>query len=266
MRWAFINLDKCFWFIWKIQIIIMKLKVKIDSLVSTGRGRIFQKACAILILISMLLSVVSILIKNNDLLMIFGSIFLFLIFAISFLDRAVECFLSPFTSIRYFFLTSVVFNGILFLYFYEYVYSNSYIAISGFALIFCLFSLIANSKVAQIVNTIIEIILGIVCILAKFTISKLYKSVITSIQMATSDVATFDVATSDEIINDFVDIMGEYSINNIIDTSIYPLIIINGFALLICTVHSYWINKYNSGKEITWDNSKIQEYLSEIKK
>ena len=46
-----------------------------------------------------------------------------------------------------------------------------------------------------------------------------------------------------------------------IEFTLTPNQVINGIALLICEIHSYWIDKYNGGKEITHDIKKLKEYI-----
>lgn len=104
----------------------------------------------------------------------------------------------------------------------------------------------ANTTVAKTGNAIIEILLGIIS-LSKTLVSYFFDQVLTK-----------------QINNTPFDVMSmENSILHQIDYFIFPLLIINGFALLLCTVHSYWIDKYNDGKEITWDDELCQKYISE---
>ena len=48
-----------------------------------------------------------------------------------------------------------------------------------------------------------------------------------------------------------------------IDYALFLPLLINGFALLLCEIHAYWIEKYNDNKEITWDKDKMEEYTKE---
>lgn len=46
----------------------------------------------------------------------------------------------------------------------------------------------------------------------------------------------------------------ERTLSNSIDNVLYPLLVINGIAILVSLLHSYWIEKYNDNKQIGWED------------
>lgn len=244
-------INKFFNFIWELQKIIMKIKIKIDNFQTNFVYKILKKFCGISIILTFILTIMFACFYNINLATIFASIFLSLILIDSYLFSTVKAFFSPFTSVRYFLLVSIVFNGIFVLIMFAHSGIEYSFAIWLFAVIFCCISLLSNTKIAKTANAIIELSLGVGGIALKILLSSLYE------ENFASDITQVLGQSFGNIAN----LILENLISNMIDTYLYPLLIINGIALLICTIHSYWIDKYHNGKEITWDKNLISEYI-----
>lgn len=167
----------------------------------------------------------------------------------------VKFILSTFTSMRCFLIVSILLNWLVSFVFTEFLFSYSkyanIIVTVIFSILFCGISLLTNKKVAKVANTIIEIVLGLVSLIKVFIAYGFDTYIFPNL-----------TSTIDEVIK-LKETLSAYENNLIsqIDLALLPLLIINGLALLICEVHSYWIDKYNDGKEITWDKSLLMEYI-----
>ena len=252
--------DCMFDFIWKIQKCIMKFKITVEKMEDTWLYKAIEKFFSVTYLISFALTVFSLFfIKNQILLNISIIVFLVSLFITTYLKDTLKAFLSPFTSIRYFFLISVAFNLLLFSILLE---RSSIMATILSIFIFLAISLISNTEISITANTIIEITLAVL-VATKDYLSTLFphfcRNLIDKcINNATMDIATSDIAEATEYINH---IKEETLIQ--IDNILFPLLLINGFALLLCAIHSYWIKKYNYDKQITWDKKLINKYINQ---
>ncbi len=244
-------INNFFNFIWESQKLIMKIKIKIDNFQTNIIFIILKKFLGISIILTFILTIMFACFGSINLSTIFASILLSLVLIDSYLFSTVKAFFSPFTSVRYFVLVSIIFNGVFVLIMCAYNGLEYNVAIWLFAIIFCCISLLSNTKIAKTVNAIIELSLGVGGIALKMLLSSLYESTF-------ADDITQALGQS---VGDIANLMLENLISNMIDTYLYPLLIINGIALLICTIHSYWIEKYHNGKEITWDKNLINEYI-----
>ena len=108
-----------------------------------------------------------------------------------------------------------------------------------------------NKKVAKVSNTIIEIVLSLLSLIKIFITYGFDTYIFPKLTSTIDEVIKLKEALSTH----------ENILISQIDLALLPLLIINGLALLICEVHSYWIDKYNEGKEITWDKSLLMEYI-----
>lgn len=118
-----------------------------------------------------------------------------------------------------------------------------------FSIIFWFICILSNSKVATTANTIVEIVLAFVNAFKEHLLNKFYDYFYNEINTNAESIATNDMTAINENYN-----LWEREITNYISNILFPLLIINGIALLLCVFHSYWIEKYNSGDEIIWDN------------
>lgn len=240
--------------IWIIQIKLMKFQLIFNSWVNKNKKR-YYKFCTFVVLVFFLLTLVFSQI-NKQLLQISFMLFVISLSLFSLL-LIIKILIYTFTSIRCYFLVSIILNMILSNFIAKGLISNSsnvnFFSILIFTLIFCTISLFSNSNVGITSNTIIEILLGMVA-LTKTFISYLFEKQIFSKLPATIDEVV-------QVKSAFLQIENSLLIQ--IDYILFPLLIINGLALLICTVHSYWIKKYNDGQEITWDKKLIKIYVEE---
>ena len=94
----------------------------------------------------------------------------------------------------------------------------------------CIYSLIANNKVATAANQVHSTILGLIVIMKDMILYALPASYLNQVTPAGD---TYEKAI-------------EVSFGTIF----YPLLAINLIALLLCTLKGYWIDKYNNGKDL----------------
>lgn len=90
------------------------------------------------------------------------------------------------------------------------------------------FSLLANNKVAQLVNGLFSTLFGLLVLLKDFITSLLYDDLLLKLFKISSE--------------DFSDVW------NVVMT---PLLVINITALMLCSIKGYWIEKYNDCNDIT---------------
>ncbi|MGN0509273.1 MAG: hypothetical protein ACI4GX_08550 [Ruminococcus sp.] len=245
------KINKFFNFIWKLQKLIMKIKIKIDNFQTNFVYKILKKFLGISAILTFILTIMFACFYSINLATIFASIFLSLILIDSYLFSTVKAFFSPFTSVRYFLLVSVIFNGVFVLIMYAHSGIEYSVAICLFAIIFFCISLLSNTKIAKTANAIIELSLGVGGIALKMLLSSFYENKFAG-----------DITQAlGQSVGDIANLTLENLLSGMIDTYLYPLLMINGIALLICTIHSYWIDKYHNGKEITWDKNLISEYI-----
>lgn len=109
-----------------------------------------------------------------------------------------------------------------------------------FGLVWNYFCVIANTSVGITVNTIIAGALGIIMLVANTIFLLLPQG--------------YNFGFSDEVIKQFTDlgytVLQMYQI--MINMTTVPLLIINGVSIVICQLKSYWVEKYNDGKQITY--------------
>lgn len=109
-----------------------------------------------------------------------------------------------------------------------------------FGLVWNYFCVIANTSVGITVNTIIAGALGIIMLVANTIFLLLPQG--------------YNFGFSDEVIKQFTDlgytVLQMYQI--MINMITVPLLIINGVSIVICQLKSYWVEKYNDGKQITY--------------
>lgn len=253
MKKAFSVFDFIFTLVWQIQKLIMKFSLKINNYLKYKNFNKHKKAIGILMFLDFIIMIIFCLLNYNNLFTICAVIFLICVFMILHLSSTIKAFLSPFTSIRYFFLISVIYNGLFYWIIYAYSGISYIIILIGFALIFCVISLLSNTEISKTANALIELILGIGGIVTKIALTSFYKS-----KYAPQLIERFGIS-----IGEVSNVLVENIISSQIDTYLYPLLIINGIALIICTFHSYWIIKYNNGKQITWDKKLIKKYINQ---
>lgn len=94
----------------------------------------------------------------------------------------------------------------------------------------CIYSLIANNKVATVANQVHSTILGLIVIMKDMILYALPASYLNRVTPAGD---TYEKAI-------------EVSFGTIFS----PLLAINLIALLLCTLKGYWIDKYNNGKDL----------------
>ena len=100
----------------------------------------------------------------------------------------------------------------------------------------CIYSLIANNKVATVANQVHSTILGLIVIMKDMILYSLPASYLNQVTPAGD---TYEKAI-------------EVSFG----TLFYPFLAINLIALLLCTLKSYWIEKYNNGKDLVLPEEK----------
>lgn len=129
--------------------------------------------------------------------------------------------------------------------------SGYIIVFSIFAIMWCMYSLIANNKVATVANQIISTILACI-VLLKDTIISFIPDIPLDIEPAAG-------YTSEKLI--------ELTFN----LAFNPVLAINLFAMLLCTLKGYWIEKYNDNKDLgyqepedtDWDNTENKDIEKE---
>lgn len=239
--------------IWNTQVIIMRLNLSYDNFYTKYKNRFLKSGFVLFLIFGVLLALVcyfkiDILADIFKCLMWISLVIMSILYAIKFI-------LSTFTSIRCFFLVSILLNRLVSFLFTEFLYSYSeyanIIATLIFSILFCGISLLTNKKVAKVSNTIIEIVLSLLSLIKVFITYGFDTYIFPKLTSTIDEVIKLKEALSTQ----------ENILISQIDLALLPLLIINGLALLICEVHSYWIDKYNEGKEITWDKSLLMEYI-----
>lgn len=253
MEKIFLVFNCIFEFVWKAQTFIMNFNIRVDRFFKRKDLKKAKNVIGILICIDFIIMFTLFLLNYHNIFTISVIVLLILVFMILHLSSTIKAFLSPFTSIRYFFLISVIYNGLLFWIIYAYSGISYIIILIGFALIFCVISLLSNTEIAKTANALIELILGIGGIALKMALTSFFRST-----YANQLIEKFDFS-----LGEIGNILAENILSSIIDTYLYPLLVINGIALIICTFHSYWIKKYNNDKQITWDKRLINEYINQ---
>ncbi len=94
----------------------------------------------------------------------------------------------------------------------------------------CIYSLIANNKVATVANQVHSTILGLIVIMKDMIIYSLPAAYLNRVTPA-GDTYETAIETSFGMI-------------------FYPILAINLIALLLCSLKGYWIEKYNDGKDL----------------
>lgn len=94
----------------------------------------------------------------------------------------------------------------------------------------CIYSLMANNKVATAANQVHSTVLGLIVIMKDIII---YSIPATYLNKVTAAGDTYEKAI-------------EVSFG----TLFYPILAINLIALLLCTLKGYWIEKYNGGQDL----------------
>ncbi len=126
----------------------------------------------------------------------------------------------------------------------------SLLAILVFAVLFFVASLIANTKIATTANTIIEVLLALASVIKGAIINEIYKFYNKQLGILSKEMLTQQIlAQKNEYYSEF-----ERTLSNSIDNVLYPLLVINGIAILVSLLHSYWIEKYNDNKQIGWED------------
>jgi len=100
----------------------------------------------------------------------------------------------------------------------------------------CIYSLIANNKVATVANQVHSTILGLIVIMKDMIIYSLPAAYLNRVTPA-GDTYEKAIETSFGMI-------------------FYPILAINLIALLLCTLKGYWIDKYNDGKDLVLPEEK----------
>lgn len=237
-------LNKLFNGIWNIQIRIMHCNLSFNSFFDKYNKRFRIIGFIFLIFFLVVLMILYLLQIYNILFDIF-KVLTFSSFLAIIILYIIKIILSSFTSLRFFFGVSILLNLAISHILANLLYSHSgyekLISIILFTFLYCAISLLANTKVSKVANTIIEISLGLLSLIKVF-ISYGFDTYIFPQLTSTID----EVLQAKEILS-----FMENELIKQIEVALLPLLIINGCALLICEVHSYWIDKYNEGKEIT---------------
>lgn len=237
---------KFFDVIWCCQQKIIKASKQFNS-ITKGTYKIFIRCGNFIWATSFIISLIFIIFENNNLFFIFFNIS-FGALVISYLAIPVmNTLLNCCTSLRNFFLVSVVFNGMLS---YVLYIKYSLLAILVFAVLFFVASLIANTKIATTANTIIEVLLALASVIKGAIINEIYKFYNKQLGILSKEMLTQQIlAPKNEYYSEF-----ERTLSNSIDNVLYPLLVINGIAILVSLLHSYWIEKYNDNKQIGWED------------
>lgn len=244
MNSIFMCFDIPFTFIWKFQIKIMQLsyhlKPKIEKIISNNKVRAVKKI--LLVLLGLTVAIFGCF-KSYKGFLISGIIFFCYIYLLDIFENLSKYIITPFTSLRMFIIASILIN-----FFISIIVMNYTKSLYVFPILFIIINLIANTKVAKTCNAIIEISLGVISLiktpLAYFICNKQFPSIL---DYHINNYDLFSYVENVIVIN--------------MDIILFPLLVINGIALLICEIHSYWIDKYNGGKEITHDIKKLKEYI-----
>lgn len=244
MKYIFKCLDIVFSFIWKIQIKIMQLsyclRPKIKKITSNKTFRFVNQAFFIILILT---TTAFGCLKIYSAFAICGTIICCYLYLLSLFENFSKYIITPFTSLRMFIITSIFIN-----FFISIIVMNYTKSLYVFPILFIIINLIANTKVAKTCNAIIEISLGVISLiktpLAYFICNKQFPSIL---DYHINNYDLFSYVENVIVIN--------------MDIILFPLLVINGIALLICEIHSYWIDKYNGGKEITHDIKKLKEYI-----
>ncbi|MDY6202546.1 MAG: hypothetical protein SPI07_09415 [Ruminococcus sp.] len=250
--------DFVFYRIWELQKIIMRANHKFENLLSGKKYVFFQKICGIVFIFSFSFFLFCESINNSLISHISLGIATLSVCLLGFTESTIQIFLSCCTSIRSFFIISIFFNGIIYLIINNY---SSVLGIIIFSIMFFIISLISNTEISSTANTVVEIILALVTATKDYLIN-LFISFLNKTTDAALEQATIDTISESEIykLKDYISDI-EHSLSQQIDFYLYPLLIINGIALLLCFVHSHWVKKYNNGYQITWDKNLISEYI-----
>lgn len=172
-----------------------------------------------------------------------------------YIDIIYQYFYCLFTTLRGYMCLSIIINFILSYIISQLLEINSDIYFFFiYVIIYIILSLISNSNIAITANTIIEILLALFS-LTKIMIVYFFENTISS----NSNFVTLNQASIDELHQAIATIENQWI--NYLDFSLFPLLIINGLALLFCNIHSYWIKEYNNKMEITRDNELIKKYI-----
>lgn len=114
--------------------------------------------------------------------------------------------------------------------------------ISGYIIVYsvsavswCIYSLIANNKVATVANQIISTILACIVLFKDTIISLIPNSILDAEFMA--------------------GYTNEKQIEIIFNLTFNPMLAINLFAMLLCTLKGYWVEKYNDNKDLGYQKS-----------
>lgn len=221
-------------FIYTIQRLYEKLRLKLHKVEKLRIYKTLKKDYYITTGISVIFFIIFTFFKNQTLSSVFGIIFLVLFFIFPFIKALLNCL----TSIRYFIVVSLAFNLLTSLFIFS---DNIIFAILLFLIIFTFLSILANTDVAITANAIIEFILTLFTIMRDVIID-LYDFM-------------FNEIVKQGIINDtniYLNTLNlnEYEFKISVDIILIPLLLINGIALLVSVLHSYWIKKYNAGAEL----------------
>lgn len=240
--------NKFFNAIWDLQCKIIKLSKSFNDFVKIIYKPLI-KFCTTVGGIIALIIFFLIYINYTEILQIFLFAFIILVIVLLIVP-VINVFLNCYTSLRNFFLVSVVFNLILFyiLYIKSFLWAGLVCAF-----LFVMISIVANTDVATTANTIIEILLALATTIKGVIINWLYNFFNTDIlgQIDKELISLESIEQAAEYYSIY-----ERNISNSIDSILYPLLVINGLAILATFLHSYWIKKYNDGKQISWKDIK----------
>ncbi len=237
-------IDRLFTWIWNLQITIMAFKHKF-TLFFCKYVKLFT-IIGICIFVSFFLIVIFILlvfkftIPERLIYAITGSSLFFILIL-----HIIRFLLAALTHVRCFFIVSILFNVIISVIISNYFHNNpqteKIISFIIFSALFFFMSLLANAKVAKFANTFIEIVLGLISLIKVFIAyafdSYIFPQIPSTIDEAVKIKEAFSIIESAWL--------------NQIDFALLPLLIINGIALLLCEIHSYWIETYNNNDDIT---------------
>lgn len=250
--------DFVFYKIWELQKDIMRANHKFENLLLGKKYVLFQKICGIVFILSFCFFLFCESVNNSLITHISLGIAVLSVCLLVFTESTIQIFLNCCTSIRSFFTISILFNGIIYLIINNY---SSVLGIIIFSILFFIISLISNTEISSTANTVVEIILALATTTKNYLIN-LFIDFLNGTTDAALEQATIDTISESDIykVNDYINNI-EHSLSQQIDFYLYPLLIINGIALLLCFVHSHWIKKYNNGCQITWDKNLISEYI-----
>lgn len=208
---------------------------------------------AFLFILSSVLNVILYNVFNN-------SLATFILVIIAFIFMLLACFQNPinhvykiFTSLKWFLLYFVIVNSFISFLIISIIQSNfkvikpfsNLITFLIYLILSIMLNLFSNSEIAKTGNTIIEIFLAIVIAIKTGLMS--------FVEHHGYDIISKYTQVNYNVLQPQI----ETAVNNFsknFDYFLYPIFIINGFFLLLCIVHSHWIEKYNNGKQIAWNN------------